>query len=210
MLARKNIWLIPVLLCALAAGAVAVAADRVRIANEGGIRDQWMLADGIQLAAPGYPAAFAKRGDNVCMAMGYAIKPDGTTSEFAVLKAWTSSTAEREPVAGFWDAFAQASAGALSQWKFKPRPEVANPEPVYTVATMNFIGKQATDAAGLRSHCAVSDLASLVQKLKWDKYQVGNREKNELERYRRLQDNKASMVERPGHRPITTDRRAMP
>ena len=68
-------------LCALAA--VAQAEDRVRIVNEGGIRDQWMLADGIKLAAPGYPAAFAERGDNVCVALGYAIKPDGTTSDFA-------------------------------------------------------------------------------------------------------------------------------
>ena len=186
---------------------VAAAADRVRFANEGGIREQWMLADGVQLAAPGYPAVFAGRGDNVCIAMGYAIKPDGTTSDFAVLKVWASSTAEKEPVAGFWEAFGQASAGALSQWKFKPRPEVAIPEPVYTVATMNFIGKQATDAAGLRSHCAISDLASYVQKQKWDKYQIGNREKNELERFRRLQENRASMVEQPGHRPISTGRR---
>lgn len=203
---RKSISMASLGLVALLA-ADAAAADRVRIANEGGIRDQWMLADGIQLAAPGYPAAFAERGDNVCIAMGYAIKPDGTTSDFAVLKAWTSSTAEKEPVGGFWEAFGQASAGALSQWKFKPRPEVATPEPVYTVATMNFIGKQATDAAGLRSHCAISDLASHVQKQKWDKYQIGNREKNELERFRRLQENRASMVEQPGHRPISTGRR---
>lgn len=204
---RAYIRILMISVCLGMFTADAAAADRVRIANEGGIRDQWMLADGVQLAAPGYPAAFAERGDNVCIAMGYAIKPDGTTSDFAVLKAWTSSTAEKEPVAGFWEAFGQASAGALSQWKFKPRPEVGNPEPVYTVATMNFIGKQATDAAGLRSHCAISDLASLVQKQKWDKYQIGNREKNELERFRRLQENRASMVEQPGHRPINTGRR---
>ena len=69
------VMLVAFSLCAVAA--VAHAEDRVRIVNEGGIRDQWMLADGVKLAAPGYPAAFAERGDNVCVAIGYAIRPDG-------------------------------------------------------------------------------------------------------------------------------------
>ena len=109
-------------LCALAA--VAHAEDRVRIVNEGGIRDQWMLADGIKLAAPGYPAAFAERGDNVCVAIGYAIKPDGTTSDFTAAQELEQQHRRQGARDGFWDAFAQAGAGALSQWKFKPRPEV--------------------------------------------------------------------------------------
>ena len=182
------------------------AADRVRVVNEGGIRDQWMLADGVKLAAPGYPADFAERGDNVCVAVGYSIKPDGTTSDFSMLKAWSSSTAEKEPATGFWDAFAQAGAGALSQWKFKPRPEITEPQTTYTVATFHFMGKEATDAAGLRSRCAISDLASFVQKQKWNKYQTGSLEKNEMERFRRSQGSAAGMVERPGYTPIRTGR----
>lgn len=174
-----------------------VAADRVRMVNEGGIRDEWMLADGVKLVAPGYPAAFAERGDNVCVAMGYAIKPDGTTSDFVMLKAWTSSTQEEEPVAGFWDAFSQVSAGALSQWKFKPRPEVSKPQPTFTVATMNFIGKEATDPAGLRSRCAISDLAAFVEQDKWKKYQKnGSMEKNEMERLQRWQQSQQSLQSR--------------
>lgn len=182
-------------LCALAA--VAHAEDRVRIVNEGGIRDQWMLADGVKLAAPGYPAAFAERGDNVCVAIGYAIKPDGTTSDFAVLKNWSSSAGEKEPVDGFWEAFAQAGAGALSQWKFKPRPEVGTPQQTYTVATMHFMGKEATDVAMLRSHCSISDLAALVKKNNADKSMKGAREKSELEAWRRSQDANKSMVQNP-------------
>lgn len=175
-----------------------LAAERLHIANEGAIRDRWMLADGAKLAAPGYPGAFAERGDNVCMAMGYAINPDGSTSDFGLLKAWTSSTGDKEPAEGFWEAFSQASASALSQWKFKPRPEVTDPQPTYTVATMTFMGRQATDAAGLRSRCAISDLASLVQKQKWDAYQRGTPESKEMERLRRWQNSQRSMVETPG------------
>lgn len=174
------------------------AADRIRVVNEGSIRDQWMLADGVKLAAPGYPATFATRGDNVCVALGYAIKPDGTTSDFALLKAWTSSTAEKEPVDGFWEAFAQASAGALSQWKFKPRPEISSPQPTYTVATMHFMGKHATDTAGLRNHCKISDLPTLVESQKSQRSQRGSIERSSLEQFNRTRDSNRSLNENPG------------
>lgn len=179
--------LIPVALCLSIAAITASAADRVRIVNEGGIRDEWMLADGIKLAAPGYPANFVARGDSVCVAMGYSIKPDGTTSDFAVLKAWNSSAAEKEPEQGFWDAFTQASAQALSQWKFKPRPEIKAPQATYTVATMNFTGKNATDADRLRGRCAIADLPQFVQQQKASDFLSG-RDKQDMDNMRRAMD----------------------
>ena len=152
---------VPALLLCLGAGIVH-AQENVRIVNEGGIRDQWMLADGVQLTAPGYPAQFVDRGDSVCLALGYAIKPDGSTSDFSLLKSWSSSTGNVEPLEGFWDTFAQAGANALSQWRFKPRPEVDEPVATYTVATLSFRGKDAVDAEALRANCKVSDLEALV------------------------------------------------
>src|SRR5687768_1609206 len=107
-----------------------VAAEQARIVNEGGIKDQWTLAEGVKLAAPGYPAQFVDRGDSVCLALGYAIQSDGSTSDFSVVKSWSSGGDQPD---AYWDAFAQASAGAVSQWKFAPRPEVNKPQPVYTV-----------------------------------------------------------------------------
>lgn len=158
--------------CVLFYAAAGAAADKkVRIVNEGGIRDEWMLADGVKLAAPGYPSSFADRGDSVCVAMGYSIKPDGTTSDFSLVKAWNSANADKEPVPGYWEAFSQASAQALAQWKFKPRPEIAEPKPTYTVATMTFMGKDGTDPAGLRSKCGIADLADLVQEQKSSGFQ---------------------------------------
>lgn len=145
-----------------AVAAPGLAADKVRVVNEGGIKDQWTLAEGAKLAAPGYPAALVEQGDNVCLALGYAIKPDGTTSDFSVVKSW-SSGGEKQSDA-YWDAFAQASAAAVSQWKFAPRPEVADPQPTYTVATMQFMGKQAMDGAELRGHCRVDDLAAQLKR----------------------------------------------
>lgn len=179
------------LMGAMAASPLVQAQDAVRIANEGGIRDKWLVADGVTLAAPGYPAAFAARGDNVCVAVGYRIRPDGSTSDYTLLRSWSSSTGEKEPVAGFWDAFSQASAAALMQWKFKPRPEVGMPRPVDTVATMTFMGKTAEDGAGLRARCKVEDLRALLQKAR---EQHGKRDMNRHtldEKHRRTLQNEA-------------------
>ncbi|HOZ23889.1 MAG TPA: energy transducer TonB, partial [Thermomonas sp.] len=131
---------------ALAAGSGAQAQDRVRVVNEGGIRGDWTLAPGTQLSAPGYPGAFAKTGDDVCVAVGYRIQPDGSTSDFSLLKTWSSRSGEGEAVEGYWDAFSQAAVAALQQWKFAPRPEVGKPTSVDTVATMTFTGLQSVDA----------------------------------------------------------------
>ncbi|GAB2508206.1 hypothetical protein GCM10027084_24120 [Pseudoxanthomonas sangjuensis] len=172
----------PFVFALLAVAGTGLAADRYRIVNEGGIRDDWALADGVEVAAPGYPAAFVERGDNVCVALGYAIKPDGTTSDFAVLKSWSSGTAAdgKEPAAGYWDAFTQASANAVAQWKFKPREQGATPRQTYTVATVSFNGKPAMDPTSLRGQCAIGDLTSFLQEQKATAFRY-SREKQEME-----------------------------
>ncbi len=142
----------------------ASAVDRIEVVNEGGIRDHWMLAPGVPLAVPQYPAQFAHRHDAVCIGVGYLLKPDGTTADFALLKGWTSAGAG-EPEAGYWSAFAEAAADALKQWRFKPRPEVAQAKPVYTVATFVF-GNGPGAAAQQRSKCAVPNLVARLRELK--------------------------------------------
>ncbi|MES2858156.1 MAG: hypothetical protein V4704_03135 [Pseudomonadota bacterium] len=171
-------------------------AQSVRIANEGGIRDEWMLADGVKLAAPGYPAPFAPRGDNVCLAMGYRISPDGTTGEFTMLRGWSSSGGDKEPAEGFWDAFSQASASALAQWRFKPRPEVGTPRAVDTVATMTFMGKQAQDLAGLRAQCKVDDLMALLEQVRLERAKRSDLNRHQLDRAFREQQ-RSEMVRTP-------------
>ena len=139
------------------------AAERSRVVDEGGIRDEWMLAEGVQLAAPGYPAKYRDRGDSVCVAIGYAIDPKtGATRDLALLKQWTSA-GTAEPEAGYFDAYVEAAAAALSQWKFQPRPEVASPRRTVTVATMTFNGIDGTPPATLRSNCAIKDLSAFLQ-----------------------------------------------
>lgn len=149
--------------------AVAHAADDVRVVNEGGIRDAWMLADGAKLATPSYPAAFAKGpARDVCLALGYEIAPDGSTGKFRVLKQWNSDTEAEEPVDGFWAEFAQTGADALAQWKFKPRPEVSAPQPTFTVATLTWQTRKDTDPAALRAQCRIDNLAAHLKQVDQD------------------------------------------
>lgn len=163
------------------------AQERPRVVDEGGLRAEWTLVPGVPLAAPQYPAEFAARADDVCIALAYAVNPDGTTSDFSLVKGWTSSTAgAREPVPGFWPASAQAGAAALSQWRFAPRPEVAAPQKTVTVATMLFTGRGTTDPTALRAHCAVRNLSALLTKLKREAAS-GSMARSEAERLSREQ-----------------------
>lgn len=143
----------------------ASAAQPYKLANEGEIRHDWAFADGVKLAVPGYPAAFTESGDNVCVALGYAINSDGTTSDFSVLKTWSSNIVADgvEPAKGYWDAFIQSGANSVARWKFKPRNPEAKPRPTYTVATISFTNKLISDVAAIRNECAIGDLTAFLQ-----------------------------------------------
>lgn len=158
----------------------AYAADMIRVANEGGIRDEWTLQPGLKLAIPGYPARYVDRQAEVCVAIGYLINPDGSTSDFALLKSWSSANVPGRSSQDYWSAFAEASAQALSQWRFQPRPEVQAPRPVYTVATLLF----AATSPQLRSRCAIPDLAARLRELRQDS---GARRKMQSELFQRLE-----------------------
>lgn len=188
-------WKLAVLACGLVAGsawAQAVLPDNdVQVANEGRIGDRWMLAPGATLATPAYPAHLAVRGDDVCLALGYQINPDGSTSNFAVIKQW-SSAGDAEPVDGYWAGFAQAGADALSQWRFQARPGISPVQPTYTVATLAFNAGEDAPAA-LRANCAVADLAATIQSLKSSGYEKSV-ERRELERLNRAARANRTMV----------------
>lgn len=165
---------------------LAEAAERGdRVVDEGKIGDQWMLAEGAALAGADYPPRYLDSGADVCVALGYRIKPDGTTSDFEVLKQWSSS-GDEEPSEGFWEAFAHAGAGALSQWRFQPKPGVGVPRPTYTVATFGFTnGTEAKALAEVRRNCVIGDLAAHLKRtdregLEWGRY--GRRESYEASR----------------------------
>lgn len=153
--------------CLLAGLALpAMAQEKIRVVNEGGISDAWTLAPGTQLAAPPYPSKLAAAPTETCVGIGYLLNPDGTTSDFALVRAWSAdppSVAEQD---AHWKAFAEVAAAALSTWRFQPRPEAGTPRPVYTVATFLFAAR---DAQQVRKQCAVANLAHRIQELRGDR-----------------------------------------
>lgn len=153
----------PLLLAVLAAIVLpAAAADRIPIANEGAIGDQWTLVPGSQLMPP-YPDAYARDPEEVCLVVGYLVNADGHTSDFSLLKSWTSGSNSRTRK-DFWSEFADMSSRALAQWRYAPKD--ATSRPIYTAAT--FVFGRPANAADTRTHCEVSDLTQRLVELRYD------------------------------------------
>lgn len=147
----------------VAISGLATAQDRpARIADEGTLGQTHQLAPGAVLQAPGYPGAYADAGDDVCIALGYTVKPDGSTGDFRLLQAWSSDRARAEKHDRYLDTFASAAADAVSQWRFEPRS--GGTEAVSTVATLTFRGGKAT-TQGLADRCRIVDLAAHFNRL---------------------------------------------
>lgn len=152
-----------VLCTCLAIASSGSGAEGIRVVNEGGIRDAWTLRPGFSLPVPAYPREYSAQPGEVCVAIGYLIHGDGTTSDFALIKSWTAAEVAKADEQNYWGAFANAAAQALAQWQFQPRPEVKSPKPVFTVATFVFGSR---DPMELRKRCAVPDLATLLRTLR--------------------------------------------
>ena len=152
------------LIAALAAATgISAAQDSASsVVDEGKLGRTHMLAPDAVLAAPGYPAAYAESGDDVCIALGYTVKGNGTTGDFRLLKAWTSNRALAEMQDRYLETYAAAAADAVSRWRFVAK-DAAAAQPVMTVATLTFHGRSGTAALGER--CRIGDLAAFYARL---------------------------------------------
>lgn len=151
------------LLAALVAIALpAVAADKIRIVDEGKIGTEWTLVPGTRLMPP-YPEAYAKDPEEVCMVVGYMIGADGHTSDFSLLKSWTSGSNSRARNQ-FWAEFGDLASRAIAQWRYAPASPAA--APVYTATTFVFGSPQ--NVADTKAHCEVADLTRRMVELRYD------------------------------------------
>lgn len=168
---------LPLLLAGAMASASAADGEEARVANEGGIGTWWRLADGVAIAAPGYPEASLAQRVDACLAVGYTIQPDGSTSDHVIVKRW-SNAAKGDAVA--WDQFGQAASSALSQWRFASTG-IAAPRPTFTVATFTFVGG-AEAPQGLAGHCKVADVRDALLAARNDAYERGSLNREWLDR----------------------------
>ena len=148
------------LFAAIAAIALpASAADKIPVVNEPAIGDKWTLVpESVQ--APVYPAAFAAKQDKVCVTVGYVIGADGFTSDYALVKSWSSANTSSRNT-DYWGAFAQAATQALAQRQYAPKDGA---KPVFTSTTFAFGG----DDEATKGHCAIADLATRMVELRYN------------------------------------------
>ena len=149
--------------CCATVATFSLAADRLSILSEGDAGQYWRpVAE--TMAMPGYPSIIADKSEDVCISVGYLLKQDGTTSDFALLNAWSSADESAKPSDKRFLAFAQNSLAAVQRWHFTSTAGAsAKTQPIYTAASFAF-STRATDAAQLRGRCQVADLADFIAK----------------------------------------------
>lgn len=156
------------LIAAVLASAVAWADDRrLTVVTEGDALGVWRpVAETI--AVPAYPGIVADKSEDACVSIGYLIKPDGSTSDFAVLAAWSSKTDGLEPTDPHFLPFSQNALAAVQRWRFEADGgSAARRRQVFTAATFAF-STTGADVAALKDRCRIGNLKEFVAKLRAD------------------------------------------
>lgn len=148
---------------ALVLAGTAVAQDRLTIVNEGDTASLWR-AVAESYAMPAYPGIVTDKSEDVCVSVGYMLKEDGTTSDFAVLKSWGSKTEKAKPTDPHFLPFAQNALAAVQRWRFESvAGSTVKLRPVYTAATFAF-STTGADPEGLKGRCRIADLRDFITK----------------------------------------------
>lgn len=148
---------------ALAFAGAAVADDRLTILNEGDTASLWRpVAE--TLAMPAYPGVVADKSEDVCVSVGYLLKEDGSTSDFAILNAWGSKTDKAKPTDPHFLPFSQNALAAVQRWRYQNIAGAsAKLRPVYTAATFAF-STSGADVDGVKARCRIGDLQGFIAK----------------------------------------------
>jgi hypothetical protein len=160
---RKSIfWSLAVFFVIADAGALA-AGRPVRIVDEGETARDWAPVGGKPLPPPGYPEGVAGNPD-ACVAVGYLINRDGTTSDLSVLQVWSSQGDKVSADDASVKLLVQTAEAYVLRWKFEATPKAAANRVAYTSASIPFPGTGATDPEQLRSHCRITNLREFIAK----------------------------------------------
>jgi hypothetical protein len=167
------------------AATAALAAERLTVLSEGGAAAHWRpVAETI--AVPAYPGILADKSEDVCIGVGYMLKADGSTSEFALLTAWGSKAGKAKADDPRFTPFAQNSLAAVQRWKFTSTAAAGTKiNPIYTAATFAFSSNPAADVGQLKAHCVIADLSDFIADAQAEAYRRrGNLDKGRMDRAR--------------------------
>lgn len=148
-----------------------------RVANEGRIASWWRLAEGVEVAGPGYPEKSLSMRPDVCLALGYVIQKDGAVADPVVVKRWSSDPALENAA---WEDFSRAAVGEIQRWRFVP-VQGAVARPTFTVATFYFSGGE-VDAVDLKQQCHIDDVHDALISARQAAYDRGSLNREWLDR----------------------------
>ncbi|MDI1251795.1 hypothetical protein [Thermomonas sp.] len=157
----KSCWLCVLLVLAINAPNARAAEDKIPVVNEDALNKTWIFPPEIKLKGLAYPPEYRDHQEEVCLAIGYVINPDGHASDLSLLKSWSSGEPKRDKDK-YWAAFADATSAELSQWKFVPAPEAKSPGAVYTVSTFVFASPSVLESS---KRCAIPSLTQHIRDL---------------------------------------------
>jgi hypothetical protein len=136
-------------------------AGQVSFVSEHLAAKSWVPAPGQARVVAGYPANAVGKERDVCVNIGYLIKPDGSTANFTQLKTWSSSGGD-EPAQREVEAYVQLAAAAVTRWRFvRAQPKAHS---IYTSATFAFEGSRLLSAEDIRARCRIADLLDYIGK----------------------------------------------
>lgn len=135
------------------AGNAAAQSPHVRVVDEDKLGAAGLSVVG-QVPMASYPLQFAGANDDVCVAVGYTVNPDGSTGNYHLLRAWSSDRQRAETDPRYLQAFMTAASEAVSRRHYVTEGASA---PVATAATITFAGSG--EARRLADRCRVSELA---------------------------------------------------
>ena len=167
-MARRSGICATLLIAALLASASARAADRrLTIVTEGEALGAWRpVAETIAL--PAYPGIVADKSEDACVSIGYLIKADGSTSDFAVLAAWSSKADGFTPTDPRFLPFSRNALAAVQRWRFETDGGAgARGRQVFSAATFAF-STTGADMGALKDRCRIADLKEFISKLRAD------------------------------------------
>ncbi len=158
--------------------------DQPAIVSESDAVNYWQPA--APMSEPALASPAPDQSEDVCVSLGYMVQLDGTTSDFALLRSWSSKHAKGLPDSADYSIYSRTAVAASMQRKFNAAPAMGNkPVSIFTATTFAFPAQAGTDRESVRAHCAIKNLPDFVRRAQEDSYR------------RRGDLNKASIDRRP-------------
>ncbi len=130
---------------------------------------------------PALPVSAPDASEDVCVSLGYQVKADGSTSDYALLRSWGSKHPRGIPDSAAYSIYSRTAVAATMQRSFTAvapaagastagAPTDVQPKAIFTATTFAFPAQAGGDRSAVRAHCAIADLPDFIRRAQEDSY----------------------------------------